>query len=102
MAFKLHVPRCISNPAHPLHPPPLEQPLRIQIEGPIVAIQKLLPEISWDTSPSSVTFPQPAGPEIAKLAYQILYGRDVRPELVGDIVVRDEYLGWVTDVSPYK
>jgi hypothetical protein len=102
MAFKLHIPPCISNPAHPLHPPPLEKPLRIQIEGPVVAIQRLLPEISWHTNPLSLEFPQPAGPEIAKLAYRILYGRDVRPELANDIVVRDEYLGWETDVIPYR
>ena len=101
MAFKLHIPPCILTSAHPLRPPPLEKPLRIQIEGPIVAIQKLLPGISWHTNPLSLVFPQPAGPEIAKLAYRALYGRDVRPELANDVVVRDEYLGWVTDVIPY-
>ncbi|GAB1312194.1 SnoaL-like domain-containing protein [Madurella fahalii] len=78
MAFELHIPPCISNPAHPLHPPPPEKPLRIQIEGP------------------------PAGPEIAKLVYRTVYGRDARPELANDMVVRDEYLGWVTDKTPYR
>jgi len=102
MAFELHIPPCISTPAHPLHPPPLEKPLRIQIEGPVVAIQKLLPDISWRTDPLSAVFPQPAGPEIAKLVYQIVYGQDVRPEVANDMVVRDEYLGWVTDVTPYR
>ncbi|KAK3936242.1 hypothetical protein QBC46DRAFT_419690 [Diplogelasinospora grovesii] len=89
MAFKLHIPPCISNPTHPLHPPPLEKPLRIQIEG-------------HHTNPSSLVFPQPAGPEIAKLAYQILYGRDVCLELANDMVMRDKYLGWVTDATPYR
>ncbi len=86
MAFKLHIPRCISTPAHPLHPPPLEKPLRIQIEGPVVAIDKLLPKLSWHMDPLSLVFPQPAGLEIAKLAYQMVYGRPVRPELANDLV----------------
>ncbi|KAH6628870.1 hypothetical protein F5144DRAFT_594780 [Chaetomium tenue] len=102
MPFKLHIPPCICTPAHPLHPPPLEKPLRIQIEGPIVAIQKLLPDISWRTDPLSLVFPQSAGPELAKLAYWAIYGRQARPELANDLVVRDEYLGWVTDVIPFK
>jgi hypothetical protein len=102
MAFKLHIPPCISNPPQPLHPPPPEKPLRIQIEGPVVAIEKLLPEISWHTDPLCLVFPQPAGPQIARLVYQTVYGRDVRPELANDMVVRDEYLGWVTDVTPYR
>jgi len=102
MAFELYIPPCVSATAYPPHPPPLEKALRIQIEGPVVAIQKLLPEISWHTNPLSLVFPQPAGLEIAKLAYQTLYGRDVRPELANDMVVRDEYLGWVTDVTPYR
>ncbi|GAB1315515.1 hypothetical protein MFIFM68171_05725 [Madurella fahalii] len=93
MAFELHIPPCIRNPAHPLHPPPPEKPLRIQIEGPVVAIQKLLPGVSWQTDPLSLVFPQPAGPEIAKLAYRTVYGRDTCPELANDMVVRDEYLG---------
>jgi hypothetical protein len=101
MAFELHIPPCINIPAHPLHPPPLEKPLRIQIDGPVVDIQKLLPEVSWHTNPLSLVFPQPAGPEIARLAYQKIYGRDVRPAVANDMVVRDEYLGWVTDVRPY-
>ncbi|KFH42619.1 hypothetical protein ACRE_066320 [Hapsidospora chrysogenum ATCC 11550] len=40
-------------------------------------------------------FPQPAGPELAKLAYKAIYGQDVRPSVENDLVVRDEYLGWV-------
>ncbi|KAK4454061.1 hypothetical protein QBC34DRAFT_394148 [Podospora aff. communis PSN243] len=102
MAFKLHIPPCVSIPAHPLHPPPLEKPLRIQIEGPVVAIQKLLPEISWYTDPLSPVFPQPAGHGLAKLAYRVLDGQDGPSELADDMAVRDEYLGWVTDVIPYK
>ncbi|KAK0624758.1 hypothetical protein B0T17DRAFT_252001 [Bombardia bombarda] len=100
MALELHIPPCIRASAHPLHPPPPEQPLRIQIEGPLVSIQKLLPEIPWNTSVASLMFPQPAGSELARLAYQKLYGREVRPEVSGDMVVRDEYLGWVMGVTP--
>ncbi|KAG6361037.1 hypothetical protein INS49_009256 [Diaporthe citri] len=102
MGLQLHIPPCVSDSAHPLHPPPIEKPLRIQIEGPVVAIQKLLPSITWHTDPLNLVFPQPAGHELAKLAYQALFGRDVRPDVATDVVVRDEYLGWVTDVIPYK
>lgn len=97
MSLELHIPPCVCDPVHPLHPPPLEKPLRIQIEGPLVAIERLLPSISWYTDPFNLVFPQQAGPKLAKLAYQALFGRDVR-----DVVVRDEYLGWVTDAKPYK
>lgn len=76
--------------------------MRIQIEGPVVAIERLIPSISWHANPLNLVFPQPAGPELAKLAYQALFGRDVRPEVTNDLVVRDEYLGWVTDVKPYR
>lgn len=102
MGLELYIPPCVSNPAHPLHPPPLEKPLRIQIEGPLVAVQKLLPSISWHTDPLALVFPQPGGHELAKLAYRVLYGQDARHEVTDDMVVRDEYLGWVTDVKPYK
>lgn len=101
MSYELCIPPCFHDPAHPLHPPPLGRPLRIQIEGPVVAIQKLLPSISWHTDIFNPVFPQPAGPELAKLAYRALYGQDVRPG-ADDVIVRDEYLGWVIDVKPYK
>jgi hypothetical protein len=100
MALELYIPPCISSSAHPLHSPPPEQPLRIQIEGPLASIQKLLPEVSWHTDAASLVFPQPAGPGLARLAYQKIYGREVRPEVAGDMVVRDEYLGWVTGETP--
>lgn len=100
MALELYIPPCISSSAHPLHPPPLEQPLRIQIEGPLASIQKLLPEVSWHTDTASLVFPQPAGPGLARLAYQKIYGQEVRLEVAGDMVVRDEYLGWVTGETP--
>lgn len=102
MAFELHIPPCICTPAHPFHPPPLEKPLRIQIDGPLVAIERLLPGISWHTDPLSPVFPQRAGPELAELAYRAIYKRNVRPEFVDDLVVRDEYLGWVTGVIPLR
>ncbi|KAI0896288.1 hypothetical protein F4806DRAFT_57277 [Annulohypoxylon nitens] len=101
MALKLHIPPCISTPTHPHHPPPPEKPLRIQIEGPLVSIQKLLPGVQWHTDVMSLVFPQPAGSELAKLAYLEIYGRESSPEIVGDIVVRDEYLGWIVE-KPIK
>ncbi|KAI0847684.1 hypothetical protein F5Y00DRAFT_114173 [Daldinia vernicosa] len=95
MALDLHIPVCIRNPTHPLHLPSLEQPLRIQIEGPLISIQKLFPDIPWRTNVMSLEFPQPAGPALARLTYQKIYGQDVRHGVAGDMVVRDEYLGWV-------
>ncbi|KAI1464581.1 uncharacterized protein F4812DRAFT_462641 [Daldinia caldariorum] len=47
----------------------------------------------------SLKFPQPAGPALARLAYQQIYGQNVREDIPGDIVVRDEYLGWISPVS---
>ncbi|RYP57951.1 hypothetical protein DL769_009186 [Monosporascus sp. CRB-8-3] len=102
MALELHIPPCVSTPAHPLHPAPPEQPLRIHIEGPLVSIQKLLPGITWHTDVTPLVFPQPAGLELARLTYQKIYRRDVRPEIAGDMVVRDEYLGWVMGVIPLR
>lgn len=95
MALPLHIPRCIRTPAHPLHPPPLDKPVGIQIEGPLVSIRKMLPEAPWRVNDGDPVFPQPAGPDLARLAYQTIYGQDVRPDVAGDLVVRDEYLGWV-------
>ncbi|RDL31009.1 Arginine deiminase type-3 [Venustampulla echinocandica] len=100
MALELYIPPCIIT--HGAHSPPVEQPLRIQIGGPLVSIQKLLPKTPWDAEPLSPVFPQPAGPKLAKLAFQKIYGREVRPEIAGDFVVRDEYLGWVTEVRPLR
>jgi hypothetical protein len=73
MALEFYIPPCISTSAHPLHPPAPEQPLRIQIEGLLVSIKKLLPEVLWHTGVASLVFPQPAGPELARLAYQKIY-----------------------------
>ncbi|GAB1215659.1 hypothetical protein ATERTT37_004851 [Aspergillus terreus] len=93
MALPLYIPLCMHTPPGKHHFPPLDKPLRIQIEGPLVAIQRLLPDISWRLDLPDQTFPQPAGPELARLAYQKIYGRDVCLEVSGDLLVRDEYLG---------
>lgn len=99
MALQLYIPPCISTPAHPLHLPARERPLRIQIEGPLVSIQKLLPEIPWHTDVFPLAFPQRAGTALAKLAYQTIYGQEARLDVVGDLVVRDEYLGWIKETT---
>lgn len=95
MAFTLHIPHCTHTPAHQFHPPPLDKPLRIQIEGPLISVQKLVPEAPWHVDAFKPIFPQPAGPELAKLAYRIIYGQDIRPDVQDDLIVRDEYLGWI-------
>ena len=47
-------------------------------------------------------FPQPAGPALARLAYQKIYGSDVREGVADDMVVRDEYLGWIMTPVPSR
>lgn len=100
MALLLYILACIHSPPRHLHPPPYERPLRIQIEGPSVSVERLLPQITWRLRMGFSGFPQPAGPELARLAYQQLYQRDVNPEIPRDLVVRDEYLGWVIKNPP--
>ncbi|KNG86328.1 hypothetical protein ANOM_005222 [Aspergillus nomiae NRRL 13137] len=97
MAVPLYIPPCIHNPTSKHHLPPHDQPLRIQIEGPLVAIQRILPDIPWHLSLLNRTFPQPAGPELARLTYQQIYERDTCLEVAGDLMMRDEYLGWVPE-----
>lgn len=99
MALELHIPACKSFPAQPYHLPQLEQPLRIQIEGPLVSVEKLLPGTEWQLKWPRQPYLQPTGVELAKIVYRVIYGQDVRSDVVGDMVVRDEYLGWVT-VNP--
>lgn len=100
MTLPIFIPPCFRTPSGPYHLPPPEKPLRIQIEGPLVAIQRLFPHISWHLDMPNPTFPQPAGPELARLTYQEIYGRDVCAEIPSDLVVRDEYLGWVLGEPP--
>ncbi|KAI0450423.1 hypothetical protein F5B21DRAFT_490799 [Xylaria acuta] len=92
MALELYIPPCIRNPIDPHHPPPPNKPLRIQIEGPLVAVERLFPNIQWH-----VHDVQPAGPKLAELTYSLLYGRNASPDIQGDLVVRHEYLGWIMD-----
>lgn len=100
MALPLYVPACIRSPQGPYRFPSPEKPLRIQIEGPLIAIKRLLPHIDWKLDQFDPPFPRPGGPELAKLAFQKIYGRDVCPGIPNDLVVRDEYLGWVQGVRP--
>lgn len=76
-SLPLYIPSCIHTPADRYHFPPHDQPLRIQIEGPLVAIQRLLPHIPWRLDLPDRKFPQPAGPELARLTYQKVYGQDL-------------------------
>ncbi|KAL3418790.1 hypothetical protein PVAG01_09011 [Phlyctema vagabunda] len=99
-ALPLYIPQCLRNPPHRFHLPSLEQPLRIQIEGPLLALQKLLPEVSWHVPHNFPEFPLPVGPKLAELAFQRIYKRDVQQDLIGDMVVRDEYKGWVVEARP--
>ncbi|KAI1123643.1 hypothetical protein F5Y10DRAFT_251330, partial [Nemania abortiva] len=95
MALKLYIPPCIRTPAHALHLPPLDRPLRIQIEGPLTAIRRLVPDASWDVDVMTHVFPMPGAKPLAEITYRALYGADVRSGVARDMVVRDQYLGWV-------
>jgi len=88
MALDLYINSCIRNPPHHHHPPPPDKPLRIRIQGPLEAIQKLWPDVSWHPIGP---FPQPGGLKLASLTHQKLYGQDINSSLA----VRDEYLAWV-------
>jgi len=94
MALELFIPPCIHRPRHRLHPPPLDQPLRIQIQGPLESIQKLLPNISWH---EIVRFPQPGGLELATLTHRALYGEEGLKEADDVPAVRNEYLAWAME-----
>ena len=96
MVLPLYIPPCIHTPAGQYHLPPSDQPLRIQIEGPLVAIERLLPDIPWLLDSRDRMFPQPVGPELARLTYRTIYGSEVP----GDLVVQDEYLGWMPEKHP--
>lgn len=100
MALPLYIPLCIHTPAGRYHLPRSDQPLRIQIEGPLIAIQRLLPDIPWRLDLPGRTLPQLAGPELARLTYLTIYGRNLRSEVPGDLVVQDEYLGWMPEKRP--
>ncbi|TRX97235.1 hypothetical protein FHL15_002029 [Xylaria flabelliformis] len=103
MALELYIPPCIRNPVDPHHPPPPNKPLRIQIEGPLVAIERLFPKIQWHVRDVEPEFPQPAGPKLAELTYSLLYGRNASPDVIrGDLVVRHEYLGWIMHPKPVQ
>ncbi|TGO43919.1 hypothetical protein BCON_0726g00010 [Botryotinia convoluta] len=58
-------------------------------------LQKLLPGVSWHLTNYSPEFPMSGGPKLAELAFQKIYHREVRHDVAGDMVVRDEYKGWV-------
>ena len=100
-ALPLHIPPCVTTPPHRFHLPPPEQPLRVHTEGPLLALQRLLPEVSWHLTTHSPEFPMSGGPKLAELVFQNIYGRKVQPDVAGDMVVRDEYKGWIPNAPPY-
>ncbi|KAI6081867.1 hypothetical protein F4821DRAFT_16937 [Hypoxylon rubiginosum] len=89
--LELYIPPCIHHPPHCFHPPPLDKPLRIRIQGPLETIQKLLPNESWHPIKP---FPQPGGLKLANLTHQRLYGQEGGNAA---LAVRDEYLAWVIE-----
>ncbi|KAJ5094452.1 hypothetical protein N7456_010313 [Penicillium angulare] len=102
MALPMFIPPCVCTPTGQYHFPSPDLPLRIQIEGPLTAIEKLLPHVEWKLPDFNDLFPQPAGPELAKLTYKAIYGRDASPDIPGDLLVQNEHLGWVLDKRPER
>lgn len=92
-SLDLYIPPCIHSPPHRFHPPPVDQPLRIRIQGPLETIRKALPDEVWHPPKP---FPQPGGLQLARLTYQSLFGS------VGNntaLKIRDEYLAWVIEAG---
>jgi hypothetical protein len=58
------------EPPHQDHPPPPYKPLRIEIQGPLETIQKLLPGVAWHPLKP---FPQPAGQTLASLTPGVVW-----------------------------
>jgi hypothetical protein len=94
MALNLSIPPCIYEPPHANHPPLPHKPLRINIQGPLETIQKLLPNTVWHPLKS---FPQPAGQILANLTHQALYQEDDACTIECNVPIRYEYLSWVMD-----
>ena len=95
MALKIHIPPCIDTPRHHYHPPPLGHPLRIHIQGPLVSIQKLIPDIDWTIEDWEIPDFLPGGAPLARLTYEALYGQALKAS--EKITVRNEYLGWIIE-----
>jgi hypothetical protein len=102
--LELYIPPCIRYPAHAWRSLPVQKPLRIQIEGPAVSIEKLLPDVPWSLGHWLPPFPQPPGPELAKLTYRVLFGQEPflgpSESTAPGLAVRDEYLGEVMAARP--
>ncbi|KAF5619483.1 hypothetical protein F52700_11766 [Fusarium sp. NRRL 52700] len=95
MVHSLYIPPCLINPTHHHHPPPVQKSLRIQIEGPLVSIERLLPNVPWHVDVGNPIFPQPAARKLAELTYRALYGNNALLGMESRLAVRDEYLGWI-------
>jgi hypothetical protein len=94
MALKLFIPPCIHDPPHQDHTPHPQKPLRIEIQGPLETIQKLLPNASWHPLKP---VPQPAGHALTGLTHQALYREDYVCSCKGNLPVQHEYLAWAMD-----
>lgn len=93
MILELYIHHCMHAPPYRL-PPSLEKTLRIQIQGPLESIQKLLPNVTWDPIRPS---PQAGELKLAGLTYQKLYGHGGLEGIDNAPVVRDECLARVME-----
>jgi hypothetical protein len=72
---KIRTENATLNPGANDHLPSLDQPLRIQVEGPLIALQKLLPKVSWHTADHSPIFPLPGAGLYTDMSLNSKYDR---------------------------
>ncbi|KND88830.1 hypothetical protein TOPH_06519 [Tolypocladium ophioglossoides CBS 100239] len=92
MPANLVIPPCEQNPTHPNHFPRHDKPLRVQILGLNETINQLFNDGTKMPSQerpitSAVDFDE-AGIRLAKMAFKLLYGRDVNSKDQSDFVPR--------------
>jgi hypothetical protein len=71
--------------------------LRIHIQGPLVSIKKLLPDVRFHYDDWGKPFPQPAAPKLAELAFRAIYGRPTDAKNGEFLRISDEYNAWLRE-----
>jgi hypothetical protein len=98
MAHELYFPPCVLDPPHPLHPPPFDKPIRICAGGPLSAIEKLLPDLTWNLQLNSKIEFQQCALLLATFVYRTIYGRE--PVTEDGLRVRCETIGYLNPAFP--
>lgn len=95
MPARLVIPLCEQDPAHPNHLPSSDKPLRIQVLGLNKTINKLFNDgaemLSQDLHVTSGVDFNETGLQLAKMAFGLLYGRDVNLGNPSDFIPQHQY-----------